>query len=208
MKRLAVFVLLLTSAARASNPGEPLDCSDWVLVEPGLSCSYWLNEFRCHPQANPLCEPAVSKASTDNNGRQFRIVKIPLSTPCPHTFPLYRLELRAVNGTQQTTETVIAYLEERCDLTSADLTRWSYPEYLGVLFLEESGKVVLQQFRSSGLGTSTEYGVADWAPVFSGFPTTFDVLQTFTPQSSLGFRVLYMPEGWPPPTRSIPTGVR
>jgi len=30
---------------------------------------------------------------------------------------------------------------------------------------------------------------------FSGFATTFDILQTFTPQPSLGFRVPYMPEG-------------
>jgi hypothetical protein len=29
----------------------------------------------------------------------------------------------------------------------------------------------------------------------SGFATTFEVLQTYTPQASLGFRVPYMPEG-------------
>jgi len=34
-----------------------------------------------------------------------------------------------------------------------------------------------------------------WLASFSGFATTFDILQTYTPQASLGFRVPYMPEG-------------
>jgi hypothetical protein len=30
---------------------------------------------------------------------------------------------------------------------------------------------------------------------FSGLPTMFEILQTYTPQASIGFRVPYMPEG-------------
>ena len=35
---MVVVVALVLAPAFASNPGEPLDCSDWVFLEPGLSC--------------------------------------------------------------------------------------------------------------------------------------------------------------------------
>ena len=31
--------LAVTGATLASPPGQPLDCSDWVVLEPGLACS-------------------------------------------------------------------------------------------------------------------------------------------------------------------------
>jgi hypothetical protein len=36
-----------------------------------------------------------------------------------------------------------------------------------------------------------------WIAAIEGFETTFEVLQTFTPQATLGFRVPYMPQGFP-----------
>lgn len=38
------FVCLLP--AWASNPGEPLDCSDMILLEPGYTCTEWV-PYRC-----------------------------------------------------------------------------------------------------------------------------------------------------------------
>lgn len=35
----AVFVLFAFFPCLASEPGQPLDCSDWVFLEPGLSCT-------------------------------------------------------------------------------------------------------------------------------------------------------------------------
>ena len=40
-------LLVLAAPALASNPGEPLDCSDWVFLEPGLSCSYFVAPGNC-----------------------------------------------------------------------------------------------------------------------------------------------------------------
>ena len=41
------------------------------------------------------------------------------------------------------------------------------------------------------------YPPRDWLAKITGFATTFDVLQTFTPTASqLSFRVPYMPEGF------------
>ena len=45
--------------------------------------------------------------------------------------------------------------------------------------------------------SSYPVGTGDyWIAAISGFPTMFDILQTYTPQpAALGFRVPYMPEG-------------
>ena len=37
---LAVVLLCVVPSA-ASEPGQPLDCSDWVLTKPGLSCTVY-----------------------------------------------------------------------------------------------------------------------------------------------------------------------
>ena len=34
-----VAAIVLATPARASEPGQPLDCSDWVFLEPGLTCT-------------------------------------------------------------------------------------------------------------------------------------------------------------------------
>ena len=50
---LTVAVVCLLPAW-ASEPGEPLDCSDWVFLEPGLSCTPWVS-FPCEEDENPFC---------------------------------------------------------------------------------------------------------------------------------------------------------
>ena len=44
--RLSVFTILLiiTVSASASEPGDPIDCSDWVFDLPGLSCSEFISD--------------------------------------------------------------------------------------------------------------------------------------------------------------------
>ena len=50
----AAVVLVAVLPALASEPGQPLDCSDWVFVEPGFSCQQFV-AFPCEP-GDPLCE--------------------------------------------------------------------------------------------------------------------------------------------------------
>ena len=49
MRRLLIPLLFAVTPfpASASNPGEPLDCSDWVFLEPGLSCTDFHVISRC-----------------------------------------------------------------------------------------------------------------------------------------------------------------
>jgi len=36
---IILLVAAQASLALASEPGQPLDCSDWVIVKPGIGCS-------------------------------------------------------------------------------------------------------------------------------------------------------------------------
>ena len=76
-----LLVAFACSGAFASELGNPLDCSDWIMVEPGLSCSYWY-QYSC-PDSDYWCKPALSKATTDSTGRQFRIVDTLIPVSCP-----------------------------------------------------------------------------------------------------------------------------
>lgn len=40
--RLTVALLAVALAAQASQPGQPLDCSDWVFNDPGLYCTMFV----------------------------------------------------------------------------------------------------------------------------------------------------------------------
>ena len=64
---LIVLAVLCLLPARASEPGQPLDCSDWVFLEPGLTCSTWAT-----PDTAPI--PALNRGSglvVDNLGRML-----------------------------------------------------------------------------------------------------------------------------------------
>ena len=51
----------------ASNPGEPLDCSDWVFLEPGLYCLEY-------PPSTP--NPPFSSSDVDNQGRPLVVTNV------------------------------------------------------------------------------------------------------------------------------------
>ena len=63
MRKLAavVFVGLAVTTAHASSPGQPLDCSDWVMNEPGHSCDDWID---CAPN-DQQCADLGTKATFD-----------------------------------------------------------------------------------------------------------------------------------------------
>jgi len=112
--------------------------------------------------------------------------------------PLYRLDIFRDSDTR----TTLAHLDERCVDAARDKTdgaRWnSAGNPSGTLLLDPWKGQLLVSVESFSTGNNGP----NYSPKFiryaiSGFPTTFDVLQTFTPQASLGFSVPYMPEGMP-----------
>ena len=114
MHRFALIVaaILLCLPVQASDPGEPLDCSDWVILEPGISCSTII-PYPC-PLPSPQCYTS-SQTNIDNEGTAFYIDETLLgdgaSSGCGHN--IYRRGLSRI--TPQGDITLIAYVDERCN---------------------------------------------------------------------------------------------
>ncbi len=94
---LTAVLLLSMIPAFASDPGQPLDCSDWELLQPGYSCSTWL-AFPC-AIGDELCWLGASPHKVfDNAGWQYfhRILDgFTTGTPCGD---LRRYEIWRYNG--------------------------------------------------------------------------------------------------------------
>src|SRR5262249_55367633 len=70
-----VFVLLavatLTMPVWASQPGHPLDCTDWVFLIPGLSCSSHVLTQASSPSAPPETMRRGANRAVDNSGKFY-----------------------------------------------------------------------------------------------------------------------------------------
>src|SRR5437867_9696747 len=98
------------SPAWASQPGHPLDCSDWVSLEPGYSCVPVV-PFPCTEDEVPWCLPVHDRNFIDNEGR---IVYVQFSVPIWEMCGargLGRLEVHRSDGLHSQ---LIGYISSRC----------------------------------------------------------------------------------------------
>ena len=190
-------------AASASEPGQPLDCSDWVFLEPGHSCTP-VETIDCYDQQTRNLRPEC--ASSDaievlNDSRRTFLRRVALPDGCAVGDQRWRTEL--VVRSNQINE-VVAYIDDRCYLFQQPGTTRDAIEPLGrdeayqLKFDRMSGRILIllrdscARFDSSGECYDASY----WLAAVDGFATVFDILQTFAPSANaLGFRVPYMPEG-------------
>ena len=103
-------LVVLLSPAWASEPGEPLDCDDWVFLEPGLSCT----DMDC--AGNRWCELGnQTQALSDGGIVQLRMSSFGSQIDCAVVGnPLrlgQRLEIVRFDGA---VETIIGQLDARC----------------------------------------------------------------------------------------------
>ena len=80
MKHLLILAFALaTLPAWASDPGEPLDCSDWVFLEPGVACEMVI-PFPCSvgSQDTHWCAASryTDRAVPDNEGHLLRVISV------------------------------------------------------------------------------------------------------------------------------------
>lgn len=201
-------VLGVTTAV-ASQPGQPLDCEDWVFNEPGLSCQ---------EVSAPHCELGLCRdvrttdtQVVDNDGRILFIRQRELTdssgvpNQCGGYAVMHRIELVESHGS---IETVLAYVDDRC---------WSPPKLdaiepmaagssAGFNFDAVNGRVILavkDKCNQPNPETTCSAGYGDpndplpWVLAIEGFTTLFEVLQSYDPPAdSFSFRVPYMPEGF------------
>lgn len=220
MRYVLLVCVLLAAPVRASDPGEPMDCSDWVLHEPGLSCSAWAPL----PCDSDFCRGAgpgdVSVSSdydrvgslraVDNAGNVYLVRRVDTTAFCGW-YDQLRTEVWRFDGTS---EVLVASITDRCvnpngEFAELDIIRpggqfsesnqLSETEQRGyLLFDDKAGRLLIPLRSQCRRGTS--YGQCQggyWIAAIDGFTTTFEILQTFTPTADqVSFRVPYMPEGF------------
>jgi hypothetical protein len=226
MKKLLVFTAVAVVCllpAGASDPGEPLDCSDWVSVEPGFTCSYFQHMTSDLPTANrfvPLHWPMTSlpdpynfiaEDAVDNAGNLLflRIVWPSGAAGC-HEGGAYenRLELVRFDGN---VERIIGYIDMHCGTTNtADRIVWrvghdcrsawgEFTAYGRLIFDDKNGRVlipVISECIKRANPGDCQYLPQAWIMEIGGFATAFEILQSYTPTSGpLSFRVPAIPEG-------------
>jgi hypothetical protein len=182
---LSAVVALLVLPAWASDPGEPLDCSDWVFLEPGLSCEMVIPPDGIVPNLTDLVD-------IDNEGDFYRIgpsIKSWCAPPCdvpPLHLCLRRPLIRNTGGV----ETTIAYVEDRCNDDYAN-PRADAISVRELRFDRVNGSLLL--LSHSGCQTGECGYEPPWAPdggqwlaSISGFATLAEVLEGELPPGPPG----------------------
>jgi hypothetical protein len=206
MSRLLVMVgvvVLALGTIEASQPGQPLDCSDWAFFESGLSCSVFSNSVLV--ASNPSWFQLGTNMVIDNTGSLFALRQVTLSTGGTLDTNLSRLELVRFNGSNQS---VIAQIEDRNTPNGlVDHIRPSRCDFGGPCFPETlvfdaiNGRLLIpvqtyctQPFDITCPGGN--YGHTYSFLAISGFAPLFEILQTYTPTPpTLSFTSPAIPEG-------------
>jgi len=183
-----LLVAFACSGALASEPGQPLDCSDVVFLQPGYACSDYI-PFPCVGCENLSLHGAV----IDNQGRLIK-ARVDYPGECASGgVSDYRYSFEYWNGTAWT---VLARLDTRCYGDGADFVSLDGP-----MFDATGGRLLVKMFVGcAGPGCSYPQGVRVIS--IGGFTRIFDVSQTYEPTAPLttqpaafAFRVPVRPEG-------------
>ena len=210
MTRLAVTVVwigLFALPAIASEPGEPLDCSDWVFLEPGLSCA---------PVSGILSDDSGfhrgkgQSAVVDNEGGLLTLRFTFTETYNANPFStLGRIELIRTTGV---VEEVIARIDDRLADGIRDQVRstffWDWridrgdsPPKIGmmldpIIFDAVNGSLIIPVHTYCNMCDGAYPNQYRFFAI-NGFPPLLELFQTYTRTASeLSFRVSAMPEGF------------
>lgn len=211
MRRLAMmFVLFSATFALASQPGQPIDCRDFVVLAAGLSCREYMRPCALNPAdpfyASGSCFVSDADRARTSEGDVIRWTAGPAPGPSACN-GLQRHALVRFRGGQ---DEVLGYFEDRCvnppfrrDVIHPwhyrhQASGWPGEAYQANLSFDPVSGTLFATVLSEcvAIDEPCTYAYVSWIVGITGFATTFDILQTYVPpQSSLGFRVPDMPEG-------------
>jgi hypothetical protein len=199
MKYAAVLVVAFAcSGAFASEPGQPLDCSDMFFPASGLSCAVVAPMGQV---GGPFYERGVGSVF-DNDGH----------TIVGQTLDDGTVELlRSANGGQSFE--VLARIALRVNQDGSQ-DRVRFPDnrdsQVGIFILPNHlmfdpvhGRLLVPLISycagtcPCGSYCSGEGYGGRWIAAIEGFTTLYEIRESFTPQASIGFRVPVLPEGMP-----------
>src|SRR5437867_2673673 len=114
MRGVLFFTLFICAlAAHASEPGQPLDCSDWIILDSGYTCTEQI-PYPCpvDQDGGTACKNGSSGLEPDNEGRLYYLRSVDLAPgPC-NQGGSSRTELVRVTGSL---EQVLAFVDDRCN---------------------------------------------------------------------------------------------
>ena len=207
----------LSSVALASQPGQPMDCTDWTDLAPGITCR---DVLRCETWGNEWmdtrCQWGGSDSQLDNEGAifylRYRTTGVPIQCEggvLPGVvFDLVRLR----NGSEEVFGT---FPSERCGVHPDTYESYRPPAVgtgRGIMAFDPLGGrlVMMLDWNCTafpGHEPSTgkcQYGYpGPWVGLgereivaIGGFTTLFDVIDSYVPTpSNFGFRVPHRPDG-------------
>jgi hypothetical protein len=162
---------VIGSSVLASEPGQPLDCSDWVFVQPGYSCSYF---FDGHLRGDWTFQRG-SDLAVDNQGGLLRLGS--------EANGVVVVRLDPITG-----DNIIGFVHGRPN-GSGDFDRVTTSCTPGpcaghLVFDPVNGRLIFGVY-SVGPGYAYSSTI-----VISGFPSLFDISQSYQPQlTAWAFRV-------------------
>lgn len=190
MNRVLVFLFFVavTSPALASQPGQPLDCSDFVIDKPGFTCRHIRS---CESDALfPCLVGGYAMPDSEGNVIGAEYIEFEPTLCGTDTYRLGRLRIKVSNGTG---EQLVAYVDWRCCPDSAPCREQIFARSVA---FDAIGGRLLVSFESACGGGDCAFPTQYWLGAFEGFTTLFDVLDSYVPTSnSFGFRVPQRPEG-------------
>ena len=207
----AAVVLVAVLPALASEPGQPLDCSDWVFLEPGLYCVPFI------PFGAANTASATTKGSQreiDNDGSVLTLRLDPM-TGYDFDWGIRRIEIVRLDSAG---ERVIAYMEDRQagpdlrdhvrPVTSYCAGRDDCAQAAGIrlndtlTFDPVHGRLLVSlhsyctpNYGCCCGGVPPEYN-GWWIAAIGGFTTLYEIQQGYVPvPGGFGFRIPAYPEG-------------
>ena len=213
---LALVLLAAVVPVFASQPGQPLNCDDWVILEPGVTCGW-------HLPPNPGGDADLTYLYTgsfgprrvaDTLGRSIQVRRLRSAGSDCNGFEMGRTEIVRWDGAAFV---ILARVDDRCEshiggscvACVSDIANLGRPPcffpadrggeagWFGDLSFDPVNGRLLVGLRSLSTGVGCSPANESWYFLaFSGFTTILDLFDSFEPRASaLGCRVPQRPEG-------------
>jgi len=183
---IALTAIFVTGLAGASVPGQPFDCSDWVILEPGVQCAVHTSIKTLGPDSPFL--RIGSTTALDNKGRIYVLRHVPMNIDCQG---VNEEEIQIVRW-DGASESVLAYIRARDAIVSSQCDNLR-PRPAGaglagdlLAFDPANGRLLIPMESycsvdvAGGDACPVDYGGGWWIASFDGLATVSEIDESST----------------------------